>query len=226
MLVAEDVEHSFGSTVALAGVSATVEAGEAVALVGPSGSGKTTFMYCLSGLLRPAGGRVTFRGQDLARLGEEERSALRLRSFGFVFQSAELVPELALRENIALPLELLRVRSSQRRARVDELLERLSLVAAADRRPARVSGGQAQRAAVARAVVHGPDLIFADEPTGALDSANGEAVVSLLWELSREGSTAIVLVTHDRELAGRANRTITLRDGSVVGDPLGAGWPG
>jgi putative ABC transport system ATP-binding protein len=217
VLIAEELEHSFGPTAALAHANVTVGPGERVALVGPSGSGKTTLLYCLAGLLRPDQGVVSFGGRDLAGLSDEERSAVRLRSFGFVFQFAELVPELTLRENIALPMDLLGVPRRRRRAgRVDDLIHRLGLTGSADRRPARVSGGQVQRAAVARAVAHSPAVVFADEPTGALDSANGEVVVDLLFELSREQGAALVLVTHDPQLAARADRTVELRDGRVV----------
>lgn len=216
MLVVRDVEHSFGSTVALGGASATVGPGERIALVGPSGSGKTTLLYCMAGLITPDTGAVSFHDRDFAGLTDIERSALRLRSFGFVFQLAELVPELTLRENIALPLDLLGVPRRRRADRVGELLDRLGITAQADRRPARVSGGQAQRAAVARAVAHRPEVVFADEPTGSLDSANGAAVMDLLFGLSAEQGTALVLVTHDRELARRADRVVVLRDGVVA----------
>lgn len=218
MLNAVDVRYSFGKTVALANASATVAPGERVALVGPSGSGKTTFLYCLAGLLRPAGGQVMFNGKELTKLSDEERSELRLRSFGFVFQFAELVPELTIRENIALPLDLAGIRRAERIERVSALLARLGLTAEADRRPAQVSGGQAQRAAVARAVVHKPSVVFADEPTGSLDTANGEAVINLLFGLAEEQGSAVVLVTHDPKVAGRADRVLELRDGCLLSE--------
>lgn len=218
MLIAKDLKHSFGPTVALAQASATVVSGEKVALVGPSGSGKTTLLYCLAGLLRPDHGEVFFNDRNIHGLTDDQRAQVRLRDFGFVFQFAELVPELTLRENIELPLDLLDVRRRQRRNRANELLERLGLTEQADRRPARVSGGQAQRAAVARAVAHRPAVIFADEPTGSLDTANGKVVIDLLFQLSQEQGTAIVLVTHDPEIAHRADRVVHLRDGLVVSD--------
>lgn len=160
MLSAEEVTLSFGKTVALAGASATVHRGEVLALVGPSGSGKSTMLYCMAGLLQPDGGKVEFDGKVLTKLGDDARSDLRRREFGFVFQFAELVPELSLRENVALPLELNGVPRRQREARVDELLDRLGITEQADRRPAKVSGGQAQRAAVARAMAHRPRVLF------------------------------------------------------------------
>lgn len=218
MLIAKDLKYSFGPTVALAQASATVVSGEKVALVGPSGSGKTTLLYCLAGLLRPDHGEVFFNDRNIHGLTDDQRAQVRLRDFGFVFQFAELVPELTLRENIELPLDLLDVRRRQRRNRANELLERLGLTEQADRRPARVSGGQAQRAAVARAVAHRPAVIFADEPTGSLDTANGKVVIDLLFQLSQEQGTAIVLVTHDPEIAHRADRVVHLRDGLVVSD--------
>ncbi|MET9294007.1 ABC transporter ATP-binding protein [Streptomyces sp. NPDC003077] len=218
MLVAENLGHAFQATTVLSGVGVEVRAGEAVALVGPSGSGKTTLLYCLAGLLRPDRGKVSFQGKDIGAMGDAQRSELRQRSFGFVFQSAELVPELTLRENVSLPLELQKIRSGERSRRVGALLERLGLAEHAGKRPAKVSGGQAQRAAVARAVVHRPAVVFADEPTGALDRANGDVVVDVLWELAREQGTAIVMVTHDRGLASRADRTVELLDGRVVAE--------
>ncbi|MFJ9456554.1 ABC transporter ATP-binding protein [Kitasatospora sp. NPDC101447] len=218
MLVGKDIGHSFQAARVLHGVSISVDAGEAVALVGPSGSGKTTLLYCLAGLIQPEDGTVAFQGRSLAELGDDARSELRRTAFGFIFQSSELVPELTIAENVALPLELLKVPRAERQERVGTLLDRLGLSEHADRRPARVSGGQAQRAAVARAVIHRPTVVFADEPTGALDSANGAVVIDLLWELAREQNSAVVLVTHDHALAQKADRTIALLDGAVRGE--------
>jgi putative ABC transport system ATP-binding protein len=150
-------------------------------------------------------------------MGAEALAALRRRRFGFVFQSAELVPELSLRENISLPLELLKVPGRERRRRVDELIERLGLSDQASRRPALVSGGQAQRAAVARAIAHRPEMVFADEPTGSVDSANGTAILDTFVTLAREHGTAVALVTHDPGIASRADRVVELRDGRNVG---------
>lgn len=215
MLVAEKLQLQYGQTVALAEASAAIGAGETVALVGPSGSGKSSLLYCLAGLIRPSEGRVLFEGRDLAALSDDDRSDVRRISFGFVFQFAELVPELTLRENIALPLEMNRVGRKKRAQRVSSLLERLDLTAHADRRPSKVSGGQAQRAAVARAVAHGPRVVFADEPTGALDSINGKLVLDTLMDLSRQDGAAVVLVTHDLDIARSTSRMISLRDGYV-----------
>ncbi|MEU8621237.1 ABC transporter ATP-binding protein [Streptomyces sp. NPDC048623] len=216
MLVAENVSHAYQTATVLSEVDVTVGEGEKVALVGPSGSGKTTLLYCLAGLIQPSSGRISFQGKDLGAIGDAQRSEVRQRSFGFVFQSAELVPELTLRENVLLPLELQKVPVRERTRRVDELLERLGLAEQAKKRPAKVSGGQAQRAAVARAVVHRPAVVFADEPTGALDRANGAVVVDVLWELAKEQGTAVVMVTHDRDLSLRADRSVELLDGRIV----------
>ncbi|MEV6298312.1 ATP-binding cassette domain-containing protein [Actinoplanes sp. NPDC051861] len=217
MLHAEDLSLSYGATVALAGASATVARGEIVALVGQSGSGKTSMLYCMAGLLRPSAGRVRYGENDVTSMKPEELAALRRARFGFVFQSAELVPELSLRENISLPLELLRVPARDRRRRVDELIERLGLTGQAARRPALVSGGQAQRAAVARAIAHRPEVVFADEPTGSVDSANGTAILDAFVTLARENGTAVALVTHDPGIAARADRVVELRDGRNAG---------
>lgn len=215
MLSAENLTLSYGNTVALANASATVRRGEVVALVGPSGSGKSTMLYCMAGLLRPDSGKVLFDGVDLTQLDDDARSDLRRRDFGFVFQFAELVPELSLRENIMLPLELNGVGRRERHARVRELLHELGIEEQADRRPAKVSGGQAQRAAVARAIAHRPRVIFADEPTGALDSKNSLVVLDALIKLASVNDTAVVLVTHDPQVADRAHRTIHMHDGSA-----------
>ncbi|WP_117209136.1 ABC transporter ATP-binding protein [Allorhizocola rhizosphaerae] len=212
-LVAEKVHLRYGDTVALAGASATIASGEIVAMVGPSGSGKSSLLYCLAGLIAPDSGEVRFAGTNLARLPDDERSDLRRSRFGFVFQFAELVPELTLRENIALPLELNGVKRRERVSRVDELVDRLGLADHAERRPSKVSGGQAQRAAVARAIAHRPSFLFADEPTGSLDSANGMVVLDLLLQLANDDGAAVVIVTHDERVAAQADRVIRIADG-------------
>lgn len=213
MLEAQDVGLSYGETVALASASATVSAGEILALVGPSGSGKSSLLYCLAGIVRPDKGTVTFHGKALAGMSDRERSDVRRSSFGFVFQFAELIPELTLRENVSLVLEINGVRRAERRTRVDELLERLGITAEAQRRPSQVSGGQAQRAAVARALAHRPQVVFADEPTGSLDSHNGDVVLDVLVDVARQDGTAVVLVTHDDKIAQAADRRVFVRDG-------------
>lgn len=218
MLSGKSLSLTIGATVALADASVTVAPGEVVAIMGPSGCGKSTLLYCLAGLLLPDAGTVMFDGSDLTALTDADRSELRRKNFGFVFQFAELVPELTLRENIALPLDLVRIRGSQKRQRVAELLESLCLGTEAGRRPAKVSGGQAQRAAVARALAHRPRVVFADEPTGALDSSNGTAVLDALIGLARGEGSSILLVTHDADVASKADRTITMQDGSTLNE--------
>jgi putative ABC transport system ATP-binding protein len=192
-----------------------LEAGGFLALTGPSGSGKSTLLGLLAGLDRPARGRVVLDGHDLSTLSEDERAEVRSEKVGFVFQSFHLIPTLTARENIQVPLEL---RGEDGRARAGELLDRVGLGDRGHHYPAQLSGGEQQRVAVARAFVHTPRILFADEPTGNLDAANGANVVGLLGELNRELGTTLVLVTHDPELAGRAHRVLRLRDGAVLSD--------
>jgi putative ABC transport system ATP-binding protein len=197
-----------------------LEAGGFLAVTGPSGSGKSTLLGLLAGLDRPTRGRVVLDGRDLAALTEDERARVRAETVGFVFQSFHLIPTLTARENIQVPLEL---RGEDGRARADLLLARVGLGDRGHHYPAQLSGGEQQRVAVARAFAHRPKILFADEPTGNLDAANGQNVVALLGELNREQGTTLVLVTHDPELAGRAHRVIRLRDGALVEDAVLAG---
>lgn len=217
MLLARDLMLSYGSTVALAGASATAREASVTALVGPSGSGKSSLLYCMAGLFRPDSGDVLLDDVHLTQLSEDQRSDLRRKDFGFVFQFAELVPELTLRQNIGLPLELNGVARRERNERIDELVEMLGIADQAGRRPAQVSGGQAQRAAVARAMAHRPRVLFADEPTGSLDSTNGEIVLQALMGLAHNSGTAVILVTHDEGIANKADSVVMLRDGRSVG---------
>lgn len=217
MLSASDVVVAYGRTAALAGVSFTADAGEVVAVCGPSGSGKSSLLYCLSGLIKPQSGTVSFAGSRLPLNDDEAMAKVRRQHFGFVFQFAELVPELTLRANIGLPLELLRASRRDIAERVGKLAEQLDITAELDRRPSEVSGGQAQRAAVARSVIHAPAVVFADEPTGSLDSANTSVVLDLLLSGARAAGSAVVLVTHDDTVAQRADRIVRMRDGQVVG---------
>ena len=196
-----------------------LEAGGFLAVTGPSGSGKSTLLGLLAGLDRPTRGRVVLDGRDLAALTEDERARVRAEAVGFVFQSFHLIPTLTARENVQVPLEL---RGEDGRARAAELLERVGLGDRGHHYPAQLSGGEQQRVAVARAFAHRPKILFADEPTGNLDAANGQNVVSLLAELNRELGTTLVLVTHELDLAARARRTIRLIDGAVVSDSAAA----
>ncbi|WP_033340196.1 ABC transporter ATP-binding protein [Catenuloplanes japonicus] len=213
LLIAEGLHKAYGETVALDGADLVVHAGEIVSVMGPSGSGKSTLLHCAAGLTRPDGGDVVYDGRVVSALDDGERSALRRREFGFVFQFGQLVPELTALENVALPLRLdgMRRRPAERRATA--LLERLELAEKARSRPGQLSGGQHQRVAVARALVAGPKVIFADEPTGALDSVAGERVMELLTTAAVEAGAAVVLVTHDARIAAYADRGIVVRDG-------------
>jgi putative ABC transport system ATP-binding protein len=220
MLIADDLQKSYRSggrpLAALKNVSFQVEPGETVAIVGPSGSGKTTLLGLLAGLDRPSGGRVLLDGTDLGALSEDQRARLRREKIGFVFQSFQLIPTLTARENVAVPLDL--AGNGGGAARADELLERVGLGGRGHHYPAQLSGGEQQRVAVARAFIHRPSILFADEPTGNLDAATGERVIELMMELNREIGTTLVLVTHDPDLASRARRVIRLADGAVVSD--------
>lgn len=211
----DDVWHSYGSTLALRGASISIAAGEIVALTGKSGSGKSTLLYVLAGVIRPDSGAIRFRDVHLTQVSTEELTAIRRRDFGFVFQFGELVPELSIFENVALPLRLNGVDRDTVRTRVTELLEVLGIGDLAKRRAAEVSGGQAQRAAVARAVIHEPAVVFADEPTGSLDSENSSVVLAELVGLARSRGTAVVIVTHEREVGAVADRELLMVDGFV-----------
>lgn len=220
LLEGRDLQLSFGETTALRGATITVGAGEIVALMGPSGSGKSTLLHCLAGVLVPDAGVVRIGDLELDRASERERSAFRLRSMGFVFQFGGLVPELTLAENVALPLQLIGVRSRNADARARSVLSELGVLEAADRRAGAVAGGQAQRAAVARALVHRPDVVFADEPTGSLDTVSGEVVLDALVSLARDTGTSVLIVTHDNRVAAHADRLISMRDGLIVNPAL------
>jgi putative ABC transport system ATP-binding protein len=223
MLIADDLRKTYRSggrpLSALKNVSFQVEPGETVAIVGPSGSGKTTLLGLLAGLDRPSGGRVLLDGTDMGALSEDARARLRREKIGFVFQSFQLIPTLTARENVAVPLDL--AGNGGGAARADELLERVGLGGRGHHYPAQLSGGEQQRVAVARAFIHRPSILFADEPTGNLDAATGERVIELMMELNRERGTTLVLVTHDPDLARRARRVIRLADGAVVSDERG-----
>jgi putative ABC transport system ATP-binding protein len=213
LLAAIDLHRAFGATPALAGATLRMRAGEIVAVMGPSGSGKSTLLHCMAGILRPDTGRVVYRGAELSTMPDGARSALRRTEFGFVFQFGQLVPELTCLENVALPLRLSGVRRRAAQALAGEWLERLEVTDVAGKRPGEVSGGQGQRVAVARGLVTGPRVVFADEPTGALDSLNGERVMRLLTRAAKETGTAVVLVTHEARVAAYSDREIVVRDG-------------
>jgi putative ABC transport system ATP-binding protein len=213
LLYGVDLHKAFGPSKALDGASLHLRAGEVVAVMGPSGSGKSTLMYCLAGILRPNSGRVVYRDDDLTTMSDARRSALRRTEFGFIFQFGQLVPELSCLENVALALRLGGARQRAAEARAAEWLEHLEVADVAAKRPGEISGGQGQRVAVARALVTGPSVVFADEPTGALDSWNGEKVMGLLTAVARRTATAVLLVTHDARIAAYSDREVVVRDG-------------
>lgn len=215
LLRGSDLHKSFGATTALVGASVTVRAGEVLAVMGPSGSGKSTLMHCLAGIITPDSGEVLFSDRSVTAMNDSERSALRRRDFGFVFQFGHLIPELNCLENIALPLRLGGLRRGPAESRAREWLQRLQVDDVADRRPGEISGGQGQRVAIGRALVTEPRVIFADEPTGALDSHNGERVMELLTDAARSSGAAVVLVTHEARVAAYSDREVTVRDGLV-----------
>lgn len=213
LLTARDLRKAYGPTNALDGAAFSIHPGEVVAIMGPSGSGKSTLLHCLAGIVPPDSGSITYNGRELTKMSDAQRSALRRSEFGFVFQFGQLVPELTCVENVALPLRL--NGSSRKDAERTALgwMERLEVDDLAAKRPGEVSGGQGQRVAVARALVTGARLLFADEPTGALDSSNGERVMELLTEAARSTNAAVVLVTHETRVAAYSDREVVVRDG-------------
>ena len=215
ILEAKNLTKSFGPTPALRGATVGVTKGEILAVMGPSGSGKSTLLHCLAGILVPDEGEVWFDGQRLDTQSDERRSELRRNRFGFVFQTGQLVPELTAQENVALPLLLGGARRSPAVAQARKWFGRLGLDGLEDRRSGELSGGQAQRVALARGLVTEPEMLFADEPTGALDSVSSEMVMNLLAAAVRERGTTVVLVTHEARVAAYADREIIVRDGTI-----------
>ncbi|MFE5741352.1 ABC transporter ATP-binding protein [Streptomyces celluloflavus] len=213
LLEARTLHKSYGPTPALDGADFTIHPGEVVAVMGPSGSGKSTLLHCLAGIIRPDSGTVRYGEHNLTTMNDARRSALRRSDFGFVFQFGQLVPELTCVENVALPLRLAGAKRAEAEARSLEWMERLEVAEIGAKRPGEVSGGQGQRIAVARALAGAPRVIFADEPTGALDSLNGERVMTLLTEAARGTDAAVVLVTHEARVAAYSDREIVVRDG-------------
>lgn len=215
LVAARGVTRSFGATEALRGADVEVGAGEIVALMGPSGSGKSTLLHCLAGILTPDAGEVWFDGARLDTLGDRARTELRRRRFGFVFQFGQLVPELAAIENVALPLLLAGRPRAEALAEAAPWFPRLGLDGLERRRPGELSGGEGQRVAMARALIGRPDVVFADEPTGSLDSLAGESVMDLLVDTGRDQGATVLLVTHDARVAAYADREVVVRDGRV-----------
>ncbi|MEV7568126.1 ABC transporter ATP-binding protein [Streptomyces tanashiensis] len=216
ILRAESVDLFYGTEQAVFGADFTLKRGEVAAIMGSSGSGKSSLLYCLAGVLPPSNGTVTFDGELLSSLPDGELSALRRTRLGFVFQYGELLPELTVEENAALPLRLAGISKSHAHAMAGQVLGRLGMGDLLRRRTSKLSGGQSQRVAVARALVHRPDVVFADEPTGALDSANADAVLDEFLQLARRQKTAVVIVTHDSDVAAKADTQYTMSDGVLT----------
>lgn len=217
VLSVRDVHRSFGMDVALRGVDLDVYPGEVLAIMGPSGSGKSTLLHILAGVLTPDSGVAKYQDREISAMSEAQRAKLRLTEFGFVFQFGQLLPDLTAVDNVSLPLLIAGQPRKVALSQAVRGLERLGLGEHTQKLPSELSGGQAQRVAVARALAMGPKVIFADEPTGALDSLAAEQVMATLSELARLSGTTVVLVTHDARTAAYADREIVVRDGRISG---------
>ena len=215
MLELRDITKSFPQQRVLEGISLTVSDGESVAIMGPSGYGKSTLLHCMSGVLVPDQGEVLFDGHDVAAMSDAERSRLRLEHFGFIFQDGQLLPELTATENVALPQIMRGVPRSQAHDEAIDMLTRLGLGAYVDRYPGQLSGGQGQRVAIARALAGPPSVVFADEPTAALDQATGHEVMQQIVAVCQKFGVALVVVTHDPKIADWCSRRVEIRDGLI-----------
>ena len=219
-LTAIDISKTYGKgdavVHALASVSIEIPAGRSLAIMGPSGSGKTTLLHCLAAIIRPDAGSIRWREHDLARIGDRDRTRLRRTDFGFVFQSGQLLPELPAVENVALPLMLGRADRTTASRLAAQWLGYLGLAGMESRRPGELSGGQQQRVAIARALVMSPGVVFADEPTGALDQDTGHEVMRVLCEATEVNNTSLVVVTHDTKVANWCEGTAQMRDGRLT----------
>jgi len=216
ILEAKDLKKSFGVTPALQGANLEVKKGEILAIMGPSGSGKSTLLHCMAGIFKPDSGEVWFDGKRLDQMGEAERTKLRRTAFGFVFQFGQLVPELTAEDNVALPLLLNKTGRDEAYTKARSWFPRLGIENMEKHRTGEMSGGQSQRVALARALAIEPKVLFADEPTGSLDSLASEQVMELLVKTAREQGTTVVLVTHDPRIAAYADREVMVRDGKVT----------
>ncbi len=216
ILSGTDLSKKYGDLEVVKGVSLAVNEGEFVCLVGKSGCGKTTLLSLLSGLEKPTRGKVTLDGREITNSSEDELALFRRDNVGFIFQSFNLIPTLSAWENVALPLFPIKMTSEERRRRTTELLEKMELEHRVEHLPSALSGGEKQRVAIARALINNPKIIFADEPTGNLDSSTGEAIMGILNKLHKEEGVAILMVTHEAELAKTANRLIRMKDGEIM----------
>ncbi|MFK4790906.1 ABC transporter ATP-binding protein [Microbacterium sp. ZW T5_56] len=219
-IAARGLQKHYGTAHALRGVDVEITRGEIVAIMGPSGSGKSTLLHCLAGVVAPDSGDVRVGDTVVSALDEAGRARFRLTRLGFMFQFGQLLPELTAEDNVALPLMLAGMKRTSALSRAHEWLGRLELGPLAKRLPAELSGGQAQRVALSRALVTDPEVLFADEPTGALDSLTAEKVMQTLTEVVRTTGTTLILVTHDARVASYSDREIFIRDGLVL-DPAG-----
>lgn len=217
LISARNLRVTFGQTQALRGVDLDIFPGEILAVMGPSGSGKSTLLHALAGVIVPDAGTVECGGMVVSALSETERSALRLSEFGFIFQFGQLLPDLSALDNISIPLLLKGMKRADALRQSRTWLDRLDLRGQGEKFPAELSGGQAQRVAIARALVGGPRVIFADEPTGSLDSLAAENVMVTLTELARSTGATVVVITHDPRTASYADREIMVRDGHISG---------
>jgi ABC-type lipoprotein export system ATPase subunit len=216
ILAGEGLSKKYGSLEVVKDVSMNVDAGEFVCLVGKSGCGKTTLLSLLSGLEKPTKGDVVLNGKKINGASEDELALFRRANVGFIFQSFNLIPTLSAWENVALPLFPLKMTAEERRRRATDLLEQMEMGHRMDHLPSALSGGEKQRVAIARALVNRPKVIFADEPTGNLDSATGDAIMDILHGLNKKEGVAILMVTHELDLAKRAERLVRMRDGEVI----------
>ena len=216
ILSGTDLSKKYGDLEVVKGVSLAIDAGEFVCLVGKSGCGKTTLLSLLSGLEKPTKGQVILNGKEINGASEDALALFRRENVGFIFQSFNLIPTLSAWENVALPLFPLKMTSEERRRRATELLGKMELGHRIEHLPSALSGGEKQRVAIARALINNPKIIFADEPTGNLDSSTGEAIMGILNKLHKEEGVAILMVTHEDELAKTANRLIRMKDGEIM----------
>ena len=217
IISAKNIKKSYGQTSVLHGVSLDVKQGEVLAIMGPSGSGKSTLLHSLAAIIPVDSGEILFGGRNIGKFSDNKRSILRRTAFGFVFQFSQLVPELTVIDNVALPLLLNGVNRNKAYAEAKEWLEAVGLTDKHESTPGEISGGQMQRVAIARAMVVQPKILFADEPTGSLDSLNSEHVMELFIKTAKDNGTTVIMVTHEPSIAAYADREIVVRDGQIIG---------
>lgn len=217
IISAKNIKKTYGATEILHGLSLDVKQGEVLAVMGPSGSGKSTLLHCLGAIIPVDSGEISFDGHNIAKFSDNKRSILRRTAFGFVFQFSQLVPELTALDNVALPLLLNGVNRNKAYEEAKKWLNEVGLMDKYESTPGEISGGQAQRVAIARAMVVQPKIIFADEPTGSLDSLNSEHIMELFIKTAKDHGTTVIIVTHEPSIAAYADREIVVRDGQIVG---------